>query len=82
MERRARCSFDLRSRLFADVVLSLLLLRLGESLGLVPGVFGVDSLLMLHTLGGERRALHPWWSEELRSMHGKREKLKRTTLGA
>ena len=82
MERRARCSCDLRSRLFADVALSLLLLRLGESLGLVPGVFGVDSLLMLHTLGGERRALHPWWSEELRALHGKRRKTEQITPGA
>ena len=51
MERRARCSCDLRFRLFAYVALSLLLVRQGESLGLGPGVFGVDSLLKLHNFG-------------------------------
>ena len=50
IERRARCSCDLCSRLFAHFTLSLILSSLGESLGLVPGVFGVDSLLMLPTL--------------------------------
>jgi len=49
LERRARCSCDLCSRLFAQFALSLLLSAPGESLGLVPDVFGVDSLLMLPT---------------------------------
>jgi hypothetical protein len=59
MERRARCSCDLRFRLFAHVALSLLLLRQGESLGLVPGVFGVDSLLKLHNFGRRAARLEP-----------------------
>ena len=59
IERRARCSCDLRSRLFARVALSLLLSRLGESLGLVPGVFGVDSLLKLHNFGRRAARLTP-----------------------
>ena len=59
IERRARCSCDLRSRLFAHVALSLLLSRLGESLGLVPGVFGVNSLLKLHNFGRRAARLTP-----------------------
>ena len=59
MERRARCSCDLRFRLLAHVALSLLLLRQGESLGLVPGVFGVDSLLKLHNFGRLAARLEP-----------------------
>ena len=59
MERRARCSCDLRLRLFAHVALSLLLVRQGESLGLGPGVFGVDSLLKLHNFGRRAARLAP-----------------------
>ena len=59
MERRARCSFDLRSRYLTHVALFLLLLRQGESLGLVPGVFGVDSLLKLYNLGRRAARLAP-----------------------
>jgi hypothetical protein len=59
IERRARCACDLRSRLFAHVALSLLLFRQGESLGLVPGVFGVDSLLKLHNFGRRAARLTP-----------------------
>ena len=59
MERRARCSCDLRFRLFAHVALSLLLVRQGESLGLGPGVFGVDSLLKLHNFGRRAARLAP-----------------------
>ena len=59
IERRARCSCDLRSGLFAHVALFLLLSRLGESLGLVPGVFGVNSLLKLHNFGMRAAPLTP-----------------------
>jgi hypothetical protein len=46
-------------RLFARVALSLLLVRQGESLGLGPGVFGVDSLLKLHNFGRRAARLAP-----------------------